>query len=217
MAFPRRSIWPGGTGGADSLHSEAPHLDHWEDTMRGLSLVPALAVAFACADFTPVEPVSDVAAPEVESISAAASHSMVPYKASGTAVTVSSSADCEGDPTNSAVVAAGGGNATHLGQVTWTYVNCLTSTFEFVSQYGIMTAANGDQVFWHGSVAAGSALTLDYANLTYTGTNFFFTGGTGRFDGVSGGFSTRGTFTADLSAITVQASGVISAVGSIGH
>ena len=66
------------------------------------------------------------------------------------------------------------GEATHLGRyssvATYAQVNVVTS---YVSGSGVMTAANGDQVFWEKD---GDSLTI--------------TGGTGRFENATGEFET---------------------------
>ena len=81
---------------------------------------------------------------------------------------------CEGIPLSA--VADGAGKCDPLGQMTSLGIGFLAESGYF-SLTGIMTTANGDQLFWE---AAGPDLTV-------------FTGGTGRFEGASGGYTVEYT------------------------
>lgn len=185
--------------------------------MKRLILVPALAFATACANDYPVAPVRDISWPEVASMSRSASSGMVPFTYSGSGTTITSGFGCEGDATNLVLSASGVFYSSHMGKITSTWVNCFTSALAFVSQYGTMTAANGDKVFWYGSADDGSSMVLDFASLTYTASNFWIIGGTGRFEGAVGTFDYYGEFVSDFSSATGIGNGVMSSVGLKNH
>ena len=85
------------------------------------------------------------------------------------------------------VTASGSGQATHLGRYTVTYeveVDLPTGTGTGLSaQY---VSANGDSLFAEGS---GQATPTDDPTVFVVVETFTITGGTGRFDGVTGNFT----------------------------
>jgi hypothetical protein len=121
---------------------------------------------------------------------------MLPFKGDGYWWEEESASGCGPDD-----LAASGGqemNLTHLGLSQMTFLNCWTTAFDFISQTGTITAANGDKLYWHGTAAEGSEATLDFVNRTYVMGPFWFDGGTGRFEGATGWFYDRGTSAEDL-------------------
>lgn len=84
----------------------------------------------------------------------------------------------------------GEGNATHLGLSTF-YSDAIACT-DTLTQAGDMlfTAANGDQLF--GGFAGSIAFSPDFLSVDFWGY-YWITGGTGRFEGVTGGGTYWGT------------------------
>jgi len=105
---------------------------------------------------------------------------------------------CEGDVIglNTQV---GGGNATHLGKFTTVMTFCMnfddTDSDNFAKYWavdGVFVAANGDELYF---TVSGQVIMYpegyDPFYVAYFDDPFIFTGGTGRFDGVSGGGTTN--------------------------
>ena len=92
----------------------------------------------------------------------------------------------------------GGGTATHAG----IFTNEGSGNFFTGELSGVATAANGDQLFWEA-----------------TGPNsLIFVGGTGRFEGSSGGFSWTNTdevITVDDETMTMTVSATYVAEGTV--
>jgi len=81
------------------------------------------------------------------------------------------------------------GEATHIGR----YSSDGEGQFDLDnngSEIGILTAANGDKLFWTEEITGGTAIER------------IFTGGTGRFENASGGFSTA--ITPDVEFIDID-------------
>lgn len=87
----------------------------------------------------------------------------------------------------------GGGNATHLGKfITEIYFCVDLSTFTYKNGSGFFMAANGDKLFFDVPTAGevGQIMPLPAPHPLYEfffQDPFTFTGGTGRFEGASGG------------------------------
>jgi hypothetical protein len=105
-------------------------------------------------------------------------------------------------PPYSQAIQAGSGEATHLGRFTFRATFCLDITdvlddgiltegesFPYFNGYGVFTAANGDELWLN---VEGAILPSD--DPEYTGEffdPFVIIGGTGRFEGASGGGMTK--------------------------
>lgn len=123
--------------------------------------------------------------------SAAASGAEVPFKAAVHNSTVVSVVDnCHGKGIPGLLLqVTGEGYATHLGETTW-YTDDMWGCFDG-TQGGTMefTAANGDQLF---GAFVGTWTDVPPAPVTFQGI-FWITGGTGRFEGVTGTGNYSGT------------------------
>jgi hypothetical protein len=134
-----------------------------------------------------------------------------PYNDSGSAILSINLATLE-------VALAGTRNATHLGLSTSTASNVMIDLSGLgqnligVTFNDTITAANGDELY------TTATSTIDISNLG-TGPLAFsavenITGGTGRFDGASGSFTSTGSVTLDLSTgtglLTFKSTGTIS-------
>ena len=107
-------------------------------------------------------------------------------------------------------------NVTHLGRSEYRFVNCWGDA-GLLYQTGRITASNGDQLFYFGPGEAGwEVLDVDWTAGTYEIGLVRFTGGTGRFEGVTGSFMTLGdAFVGDEGWYGTELwEGVISSVGS---
>jgi len=179
----------------------------------------ALLVTFGCSDPPTTSTSLNEATPAVETNAGAVK--TVPYKGHGHWWSVVDALGCEGDPGNLFSLGAGEINVTHLGRSDYSFQNCWEFDphapigITFVSQAGSVTGAHGDQLFWYGSAAMGSGVTFDLANLTYEMGPFWFTGGTGRFDGATGSFMATGSLAPDFATGTENWHGMVSSVGSI--
>lgn len=100
---------------------------------------------------------------------------------------------------------AGGGEMSHLGQVSWTLEQCFQlfagSFGTFSDAEAVVTAANGDQLF-------GTFDGIMTGETTFAET-LFITGGTGRFVGASGTIEETGWFDPDTGYMEVTGSGSI--------
>lgn len=102
---------------------------------------------------------------------------------------------CTEDPYLAFNYQVGGGNATHLGNFTTTMGFC-GSDLDYANGEGVFVAANGDELYIkipaEGEI--GHVLPLPYAHPLYEfyfQDPFSFAGGTGRFEGASGGGMTE--------------------------
>jgi hypothetical protein len=121
---------------------------------------------------------------------AAASGAEVPFKATiHTAPVVSVVSNCGKGIPGLFLQIPGEGYATHLGETTW-YTGDMWACFDG-TQGGTMefTAANGDQLF---GAFEGTWTGIPPNPVTFLGT-FWLTGGTGRFEGVTGNGTYSGT------------------------
>jgi len=98
---------------------------------------------------------------------------------------------CTGDEFSDFNVQTGEGQATHLGRFStkmWFCVN--PQTFQYKDGHGESIAANGDKLFFEiptaGEVGQIQPIVHPLYELTFQDP-FTFTGGTGRFEGASGG------------------------------
>ena len=86
----------------------------------------------------------------------------------------------------------GGGNATHLGKFSTSLWFCgSTEDFTYANGKGEFIAANGDKLYFE--IPSGEVMWLTEPNPPYElffKDPFIFTGGTGRFEGASGGGNT---------------------------
>ena len=105
----------------------------------------------------------------------------------------------------------GTGHATHLGRLTTNQSHCADPTsLEFTSGEFTLTAANGDQLI---GAYSGEFIPLEPPLFSIDG-QFTFTGGTGRFDGATGGGGASGVQNLVTGEATVELVGSISSVGS---
>lgn len=138
---------------------------------------------------------------------------MVPFKATGSG---SGGFDLTRDDCPEGTVAISGigrGVTSHLGKAEVYFSHCGyyildESNPTYVDGYGIMTAANGDQIFstYYGELTGPDAF-VNYNTIT---------GGTGRFENVTGAYTEYGTvaFTATGFDFEINLDGEISSVGS---
>ncbi len=174
--------------------------------MHRLALLPLLMLVFACNDSTFLQPEEQLAA--VAAVPA--TDRKIPFKGkNGNWWSGEHGLGCEGSDQNVWAVGPGEIHVTHLGRSEYSVFNCWTAAFEFVSQTGQVTAANGDQLFWYGSAEMGTVAVIDFVELTYVMGPFWFTGGTGRFEGATGHFSARGELAEDLQTGTENWDGVL--------
>jgi hypothetical protein len=106
------------------------------------------------------------------------------------------------------------GTATHIGRFTTVQSQCVTTTsLDFTDGEFTFTAANGDQL---SGTYEGQFIPLEPPLAGIDG-RFTFTGGTGRFVGVSGGGVASGTQNLATGDATVELEGTISSVGASKH
>lgn len=105
----------------------------------------------------------------------------------------------------------GSGTSTHLGKFTTVQSHCAAPpSLAFTDGEFTLTAANGDQVF---GTYEGQFLPLEPPLAAIDGA-FTFTGGTGRFEGATGGGDASGVQNLATGEATVVLDGSISSVGS---
>lgn len=165
--------------------------------MRKLAFLPFLVFAFGCSDSTPVEPEMDLS-PE---LSVALQQGgmgdvvkMVPFKAKQTWWPGDGDPNAcdhfKGDyPAVSASYPMFEGTATHLGYHTGSAFNCIDlATFQLLTSSQEIVAANGDKLFFYGSIGDGTVIVIDWTdpNLSFEILGLTFVGGTGRFENASG-------------------------------
>lgn len=174
--------------------------------MKRLALLPLVMLAFACGDSTLLQPEEDA---DLQIVAKRSTPKMLPIKGYGHWFELDTASPWQ-CPDNT--LAAFGGqemNLTHLGLTELIFLNCWTPAFEFVSQTGAATAANGDKLYWYGAAAEGTEATLDFGNRSYLMGPFWFDGGTGRFEDATGWFYDEGTFAEDLMTGTATWNGRI--------
>jgi len=180
--------------------------------MRNLSFLCLLILLAACGDGKLLQP-EELASPEMglgpEVLADRAEVKLVPFKGSGDWWVAELREGCEGDESNMVAVVKGDLFLTHLGRSSGEWHNCWTPAFEFVSHTATVTAANGDQLTWYGSVDDGTEIS-NFTPTTYILGPLRFTGGTGRFEGAVGEFMTFGTSAEDLMSGTIEFDGLIS-------
>ena len=98
---------------------------------------------------------------------------------------------CSDDPYLGFNLQIGEGNATHLGKFTTTMWFC-GAGFDYKNGEGVFVAANGDELYFKvpATDEVGHVLPLPYEDPVYEfyfQDPFEFVGGTGRFEGASGG------------------------------
>ena len=192
--------------------------------MKKLTVLPFLLFALACQDGTPVQPDLDLS-PEIGLSQAMASQGnvlkMVPFKGPNEWWETGGGFGCEGVGEYYAAYWAATGNFTHVGHSKLVGTNCWRflddppegeMPFEFISQSGTLTAANGDLLYWYGAPPKTAVEFL--SETTYQMGPFWFTGGTGRFENAQGEFYDIGSMAEDLMTGTSVYSGFISTVGS---
>jgi hypothetical protein len=108
----------------------------------------------------------------------------VPFKGTWAGQTVSA-APLPDDPFIIAVVSTGGGHATHLGRYTMTSPHLSSLLTGFAEGEQNFTAANGDTVTAHFS----GFFTPTPDGFLAADLRATITGGTGRFDGATGGYT----------------------------
>jgi hypothetical protein len=175
-------------------------------TIYPISMVAVItAVALACdGSRVPTAPVQS--GEEVVGRSSAAR--LVPFK--GTFSAIGTAAPGDRCPALTVHI-EGTGTATHLGSLTTVQSHCVEPpSLAFTNGEFTLTAANGDQLF---GTYEGEFLPLEPPVFTLDG-RFTFTGGTGRFDGATGGGDASGTQDLATGAATVVLEGSISSVGS---
>ena len=192
--------------------------------MRIPILFPVLLLALACQDGTPLQPdlgLSTEIAPVQVTSPAGDLKNMVPFKASGTWWGTPEDAT-EGEIAECAAVEGGVDvgvgimNVTHLGRSEYRFLNCWGDA-GLLYQVGRITAANGDELFYFGPGEVGwEVFDVDWTGGTYEIGLERCTGGTDRFEGVTGSFMTLGdAFVGDEGWYGTEIwEGVISSVGS---
>ena len=173
---------------------------------RSASSLVALGILMGCDQASPVSPSSAVSIPLER---------LVPWKESYEAAgTIAPHPSC----TNSQLltVLEGGGTATHVGKYTIVNSHCLDpATGAFTGGTFTKTAANGDQLF--GTYVGNSTVIQPPAPVGIFGVTgtLTYTGGTGRFAGITGTASMEGTLQADFSQQPVTATSTLIMVGEI--
>ena len=192
--------------------------------MKRSLLCPFLLLAIACQDGTPVQPDlgSSALIPPIQTASPTNDLvQMVPFRGHGTwwgtpgEATEAEIAECaamEGEVD----VGAGIMNATHLGRSSYRFLNCWGAA-GLLYQAGRIRAANGDELTYFGPEAEGwEVFEVDWSGGAYEIGLVRFTGGTGRFENVTGSFTTLGVaLVGDEGWYGTELwEGVISSVGS---
>jgi len=186
--------------------------------MRKLFLLPFLALAFACNDHTPVEPELAIS-PELGLAQAAARNGSVmkevPFKGSGFLRVVGQAIGCGGDPSLPLLTTfvEAEVRATHLGHSHFTMTACWTFAMEFVSGTGTFTAANGDELFIHGSFDDYGTSHPFNPDGTWEFGPLHVVDGSGRFEGAEGVFHAWGAMNEAMEG-PMAFEGGISSVGS---
>jgi hypothetical protein len=117
-------------------------------------------------------------------------------------------------PTSFVVAGSGGGIATHLGRftLTWRYeVLFATGTGSGPATF---VAANGDRLF---TAATGTSAPTETAGVFRIMEIYTVTGGTGRFDGASGSFTSDRLTDLNTGFTSGSFSGAISSPGAAGR
>jgi hypothetical protein len=113
-------------------------------------------------------------------------------------------------------VLEGGGTATHVGRYTIVNSHCVDPVSGALTDGRFSkTAANGDQLF--GTYAGNSSVIQAPAPIGIFAVHgtLTYTGGTGRFAGVTGSAILEGTLTADFSQQPIAATSTLRMVGEI--
>jgi hypothetical protein len=186
--------------------------------MRQLWILPLFALVIGCADSTFVEP--DIGTtPNLAAAEGAKGQGnvvkMVPLKMKGTwwYAFEGDESVCDDVPGTATIQFIGfEGNATHLGKVTGTNVNCFgpgdPMSREFLAQGGEFKAANGDVLIPFGTEAT---LSL-FGDYSFEIGPVDFVGGTGRFENATGWYRLYGADAIGAGPFTMI--GEISSVGS---
>jgi hypothetical protein len=184
-------------------------------------LLTLLAVSLAgCDGRPPTAPGADPAA-AAGRFEAAQANRVVPFKEEYTASgTIAPSAACAAGTLQ--VALDGGGTASHVGRYSITNSHCLDlATGVFTNGTFVKTAANGDQLFGtYSGVGTVIVPPAPIGQFRVSGT-LTFTGGTGRFAGLTGTASMSGVQTTDFSlpdfptTVTLHMEGAISSVRSV--
>lgn len=149
----------------------------------------------------------------VSEMSSVKTMKMVPYRGtgSGSGIFDLTREDCPAGTV--AISGTGSGVASHLGKIDVYFSHCSYFIIDqtnptYVDGYGITTAANGDQIFgtYYGELTGPDSF-VDY---------FTITGGTGRFENITGTYTEYGTvaFTTTGIDFGIYFEGEISSVGS---
>lgn len=158
----------------------------------------------ACSDNTPFEP--NTAESQLEIANSAPQTVTKPFRGLWT-TTFEEPGDgvegCDGNEETGVFTIFGTGDATHLGSNTFVQ----QSESDFVTQCGhsVLTAANGDVLEFD---FAGTVDASSFPALSFSG-EFWFTGGTGRFEGATGSGIYEGT------ANVFEAAGEVALIGSL--
>lgn len=176
--------------------------------------VLALFALIGCDQSSPLAPSGESSAPQPNAEAASGPH-MVPWKESYQASgTITAGARCAAPLL--LVSLEGGGTATHVGKYTIVNSHCLNlSTGALTNGTFIKTAANGDQIF--GTYSGSTTIIQPPAPIGIFGVTgtLSFTGGTGRFAGVTGTASMNGSIQSDFSQPAVPTDVTLVMVGSI--
>ena len=187
--------------------------------------MPVLFLAWGCDGNTLLQPVPDEAldlAVTAKKGGKDLTPNMVPFKGSGHWRGVAAETperegfDCEAIGGLFLDEGAGVINVTHLGRSEYGYVNCWGEV-DILYQFGWVTAANGDQLTWHGTLGEDLVTLADWDNGTYEMGPLLIDGGTGRFMGATGTFRSLGTFEeVDGAYVGTEIwNGMMSSVGSM--
>ncbi len=179
--------------------------------MRSLKL-PTLALtiilAAACTQDAPTTISADAL-----SLSSASAVKMLPFRATYHFTAGLTPVPPEVCPTQLADIATGQGNATHLGRFAGETFSCVDlGNLRLTDGRFTFTAADGSQV--HGTYEA-DLVPLSPTLIAIAGT-FTITGGTGRFQGATGGGSLTGHVNLATGASMLDFDGEISSTGSRG-
>ena len=116
-----------------------------------------------------------------------------------------------GPPTTVDVLVEGTGNATQLGQFTLTIPHRVDRATRTASGSYHFTAANGDTLSADFTGQSMPTATLGVISIAETAT---ITGGTGRFDGATGSFTSERSYDTLLGTTTGSFKGTISSPGA---
>lgn len=170
--------------------------------MRMLLPFTLLAFLSACGDGNPTQPTDPISITLEQAMvggQTTGAMKMLPFKARGTwegAPQDATAAEIEACTAAGGTVDVGAGviNVTHLGRSSYRVMNCWGPD-EILYEEGLIVAANGDELYFHGPGEGGwQTYEVDWSvyPFTYAYSPLWFIGGTGRFEGATGSFLASG-------------------------